>query len=184
MIQAGLVAAYWEVGDREAWRSPDALEPLLRDLFDCQEEGLFDHLRAWGVVPVRRHHLLPAARGVLGVLLGTFYPEAWRILLQGLALRREVPLRTPLGEARLRRVALNPRHHPHLGQLGEEAFYRPRPLEGPVALRTWSPLRVPRGILGALEDLQEFQSNRCGIETRGNPMSAAPRIVPIKPLRD
>lgn len=160
MIQAGLVAAYWEVEDREAWRGPASLDPLLRDLFDRQEEGLYEHLRDWGVVPVRRHHLLPAARGVLGVLLGTFYPETWRLLLQGLASRREVPLQTPRGEVRLRRVALDPRHHPHLGQLDEEAFYRPRPLVEPVTLRTWSPLRAPRGILGALGDLQEELAER------------------------
>ena len=145
MIQAGLVAAYWEVEDREAWRGPASLDPLLRDLFDRQEEGLYEHLRDWGVVPVRRHHLLPAARGVLGVLLGTFYPETWRLLLQGLASRREVPLQTPRGEVRLRRVALDPRHHPHLGQLDEEAFYRPRPLMEPVTLRTWSPPSGPPG---------------------------------------
>jgi hypothetical protein len=161
MIQAGLVAAYWEVPDRERLRSAAALEPLLTDLFDCQEEGLYGHLLTWGIVPIRVHHFLPAAPGVLGVLLGATYPETWCFLLRGLTLRLNRPVALPpLGEVRLRRIAADPRHHPHIRQLEDESFYSPFPLSEPVFLRTWSPLKVSRGILGSLQDLQQELAER------------------------
>ena len=146
MPAVGDLAVYVKTEHPEAFRSVTVRGDFPRAVMDSSFPGLWDILIAESIVAARCRRTLPAAKGYAGLLLSAAYAESYRILSAALLGHLERPLEGIFGTVTPVRILSRSSGFPPITAISLGGKPARAPLDRPVSLRTFSPLRPPFAI--------------------------------------
>ncbi|AER65980.1 hypothetical protein Tlie_0239 [Thermovirga lienii DSM 17291] len=144
MGKVGSIALYLEVSNQDIWKEHETRASFVHNVFGNYEEGL------------RAGPRLAARRGYVGLLICAFTPEGYRKMLLNASDIYGKKIDGPWGRVQCVRIRADDSGHPWIRTLdiGKPKYFCM--LDGPVRLKTYSPIRSPFSILKDLEASQRF----------------------------
>ncbi len=147
MAQVGDLAVYVKTEQPDVFRSVTARGDFPRAVLESSFPGLWDIFLAGGIAAARCRRTLPAAKGYAGLLLSAPYAESYRLLSAALLSCLQRPLRGAFGTVTPVRLLSQSSGVPPITTISLDGKKTaPAPMDRPVSLRTFSPLRSPFGI--------------------------------------
>jgi len=142
--RVGSIAFYMEVSNQDIWKDHEARATFVRHVFGEYEDGL------------RAGPKLAARKGYVGLLICAFTPAGYKKMLLAAAEAYGKELEGPWGKAKCVRIDADDATHPWIRTLDLRDPPHISMLDGPIRLKSFSPLKSPFSILKELEASQHI----------------------------